>query len=297
MKKLKYIYILSQRYSGSTLLSFLLATHPSISTIGERRKFFNHSLMAKGTNGQVCSCGKLFSQCEHWNAIKKGFLSKAKTARFSTNITEFRLFNNKYLDRLTYESVKFLALHDIPKSYWPFLKRIQKLNHLNLLLVKEILAVDGGSVFLDSSKSANQLVFLSMMEEIDLRIIWLSRDPKAQVYSAMKYNPWTVEQAAKYWKEEVLLNQKILDGLGLNYTRLSYEKLCHQQEEELSRVLGFAGLSADEFSLDFRSQKLHVMGNYSMRTGSDTTIKERKDWQEHLSAEDISQIEAIVGDV
>ena len=96
MSKTSFIYILSQRYSGSTLLSFLLGTHPQIATIGERRKFFVHSYANFGEKALDCSCGKSFPECEHWNTIKASLMDRFGTLRGGINPTEFKFSENKY---------------------------------------------------------------------------------------------------------------------------------------------------------------------------------------------------------
>ena len=156
--------------------------------------------------------------------------------------------------------------------------------------------LDDGSVFLDSSKSIEHTLYLKQIPEFDFRIIWLARDPRAQVFSAMKYNPWTAEQAAQEWKAEMQRNEQLLTAMKANYTVLSYEQLCREPELEMKRLLEFAGLDPAAFSLNFREQTQHIMGNASMRLGKDATIKERTEWKTGLSAEQIAVIERVTKD-
>lgn len=290
MKK-KYIYILSQRYSGSTLLSFLLGTHPGISTIGERRKFYNKSLRPKVNENQDCSCGKKFVDCEFWTAIKERVTQRISPQELVTNTTEFRLYNNKYTHRLATKIYQFALLNGFPKAVQPFSRKMGHLLNFNQVLTEEILNLEGNNTFLDSSKIIDHALYLSQIEEFDFHVIWLSRDPRAQVFSALKYNDWTIEEATKNWSDEMDNNAHVLDKTGMNYTHLSYEKLCRNPEEEIRRILIFCGLDANAFSLDFRKQTQHIMGNQNMRLGKDAKIKERKDWQEKLSKKDIETIE------
>lgn len=288
MKKIPYVYILSQRYSGSTLLSFLMGTHPDIATIGERRKFFTYSLAAGENPGQPCSCGKPFQECEHWSAIKAGMQQRINVADYGPNPTEYRLFGNRHLQRAGYKLLQFCLERNLGT---PFSGKLKKLGDFNKVLVEEALKLDAGSAFLDSSKSIDQALFLSLQEAFDFRVIWLTRDPRAQVNSALKYNQWSVGEAAERWKQEMVENAKVLSALGIKHTVLNYEMLCRNPTAEMQRMLEFAGLDATKFSLDFREQTQHIMGNYSMRSGADTQIVERKEWQTDLSAADIATIE------
>ena len=295
-KKIKYIYVLSQRYSGSTLLSFLLATHPDISTIGERRKFYNKSLRSKEFahhKAQHCSCGQLFEACPYFNAIKARVLAKIDPAILINNTTEFHIFKNKYLNRIAYEIIQLAALSRPESQYFPFQNKINKLGHFNQTLVEEILDLDQTKAFLDTSKIINHALFLSMVKAFDFYVIWLVRDPRAQVNSAIKYNDWSVEAAAKAWKKEMIQNEKVLEKKKINFIKVRYEDICRATTDELQRIGTFTGLEASQFSLDFRQPTQHIIGNFKMRRGTDQKITERKEWQEQLSTAQVDIIEKL----
>ncbi len=289
----KYLYILSQRYSGSTLLSFLLATHPEISTIGERRKFYVKSIRPSGNTGLQCSCGAYFKDCAFWNGIKEKVLSRVDPATLTTNATEFQLFPNKYKDKLAQEILRRAWLNNWPFSKKLFRSRRTLLEQFNRELVRAILEMEGNKVFLDSSKNIQQAFHLSQIEAFDLHIIWLSRDPRAQVASSLKYNSWTIAEATRRWKSEMEENQKMLERMGVRYTRLTYEALCRDPQVEMKKLFEFAGLPAEDFSLNFRNYDQHIMGNYNMRLGKDTKIEERRDWLKKLKPEEIALIEKL----
>ena len=291
--KIKYIYILSQRYSGSTLLSFLLATHPEVSTIGERRKFFIKSLNPDGKGNQNCSCGQNFKDCAYWNKIKNRLLPKLPKTALDNNFTEFQLSKNKYYNQVLTKFYEYAISRQIPLNYLPFSSQVKRLCHFNHLLIKEILEIDETSVFLDSSKTMSNLLYLSLIPEIDLRIIWLVRDPRAQVNSALKYNKWTIEEAAKNWVKEMKLNEKVMGEWRPNYLKMRYEDLCRAPEDEMNDIFNFIGIDPTQFSLNFRAEVQHIMGNTSMRLGRETKIEERKDWLEKLTQPEIEIIEHI----
>jgi len=296
---LKFVYILSQRYSGSTLLSFLMATHPAVSTIGERRKFYNKSLKNEAFRhhkARHCSCGELYENCTHFNQIKDRVLDRVDPEILDTNTTEFNVYNHKFLNRVAYEWIKFCCLHSIPLQLTPFNKKIKTLCDFNKILATEILALDQKSTFLDTSKSIDQALYLSLTEGIDFRVVWLVRDPRAQINSALKYNQWTVEYAARHWIKEMHENEKILNRLGIKHIRLRYEDLCKSPEEELASVFQFVGLDHGAFSLDFRDRTQHIIGNAKMRLGKDATIRERKEWKEELSKDQIKTIERLTSE-
>ena len=291
MSKTSFIYILSQRYSGSTLLSFLLGTHPQIATIGERRKFFVHSMEKSTGKALNCSCGKPFPECEHWNTIKGQLQSRFGDVKKGTNPTEFKFSHNKYVQKLSAELFKTSFSNDMPILRAPLKSKLKDFERFNELLVEESLKLDEANVFLDSSKVIDHVLYLSMIESFDIKVVWLTRDPRAQVNSALKYNKWTIPEATNHWKREMEQNEYWLKKLNINYTSLNYEALCRNPQSEMVRLLDFLNLDTSLFSLDFREQTQHIMGNYSMRLGGDTKITERTEWMDQLKPEEIKTIE------
>ena len=161
MEKIKYIYILSQRYSGSTLLSYLLGTHPDIATIGERRKFYVNSWKTdEHPDQRLCSCGTPFYQCSHWNEIKSSVYERLKGTKLSSNATEFKIFNHKLFNQIASEMVKYSLIRGLKWSKLPFKKRLEELLHFNQVLVEEILRIQQKPIFLDSSKTIDHILYL-----------------------------------------------------------------------------------------------------------------------------------------
>ncbi len=294
VKKPKYVYVLSQRYSGSTLLSFLLATHPEIATIGERRKFYNKSIKTSEFlhhKARNCSCGELFENCDYLNTIKEKTLARIDQKTLRTNTTEFNIFNNKYINRIAYEYVKFCTIQKIPLKYTLFGNRVKELCEFNEILATEILNHSQSKAFLDTSKIIDHTLYLSMIPSFDFHVIWLVRDPRAQVNSALKYNKLTLIQAVNNWKKEMVDNEKLLTKLNLNYIKIRYEDICSSPKDEMQKIFQFIKMDYKDFTLDFRSKEQHIIGNASMRLGNDKTISERKDWMTQLSSEQINTIE------
>lgn len=288
--KIKYVFILSERYSGSTLLSFLLASHPGISTIGERRKFYNNSLKSD-SKALTCSCGLPFDKCEHWTEIRSTFLGKTEeqNLNLSKNFTEIHLFENRWFRKLA--SKLFLEVASRKLLFlFPFKKRLKQALRLNHALISSILEVDGKKVFLDSSKTMGQLLFLSQIESLEIRVIWLTRDPRAQVSSHLKYNNHSIHKATNFWIKSMRLNERVLRNLKISHTKLRYEDLCSNPELALQNLFDFLEMPSN-YSLEFREKKQHIMGNYSMRLGTDNKIEERNDWKSRLNKSDIELIE------
>ena len=85
-------------------------------------------------------------------------------------------------------------------------------------------------------------------------------------------------------------NEKLLNQSGIRFTQLTYEDLCKAPNKEMKRLLEFIGADVSTYSLDFRSYQQHIMGNYSMRLGSDSKIEERKEWKAVLNENEVDTI-------
>jgi hypothetical protein len=268
-----------------------LATNPNISTIGERRKFHIHSLVADENNKMKCSCGELFKDCEYWSTIKNIILTKVTKADLVRNATEFQLFANKHLNKIAHDITIFFLLSGT--NIIPFKDRIEKLNAFNLLLVESILDLDNNEVFLDSSKTISHVLFLSLIEKLDLHVVWLTRDPRAQINSAIKYNKYSVTKASKLWVNEMKQNEAVLEKRKIKYFKLRYEDLCENTDQKMRDLMTFFGLDKDSYSLNFRDRKQHIMGNFAMRLGSDKKIEVRNEWRNDLTDEEVKKIEKL----
>ncbi len=288
--KLKYIYIVSPRYSGSTLLSFLFATHPEVSTIGERKKFYVKSLKPDQDESR-CSCGQDFVECQHWNRIKQRVLKRVSAPQLTTNVTDFVVHRNKYVNYLTHRMVTWVVINELPRFLLPFRSKVGELCLVNRIIVEEALRIDDNRMFLDSSKPIQHAIYLSLIADFDLYVINLTRDPRAQISSALNYNDWSVERATQYWSREMRQNRRILKKWHVKQLKVRYEDLCQDPGWQMNNIFEFVGLDPTKSSLDFRAQPRHIMGNGSMRLGSTAEIEERKDWLLRLKKDEIEHIE------
>ena len=115
------IYIMAASHSGSTLLSFLLGSHPQIFNLGELKEFENFfNPLKEDDRGQYntpCDCGIRVYDCPFWSKINdKTPLSKTKAndiilyqAIRTTAQEPILVDNSKNAERF-----KFYPKHNIP---------------------------------------------------------------------------------------------------------------------------------------------------------------------------------------
>lgn len=299
-QKIKYLYILSQRYSGSTLLSFLIATHPEVSTVGERRKIWNKVFQSedhiRGYPYQ-CSCGQLAVNCPYYNQIKNAVIGRLGQVKNDLNYSAFEMHRNR---KLNFVASRVLR-HILPKksSFFQqfYRSRLRKAWQFNQVFVEEMLKLDGSKYFLDSSKHNSHLYFLSKIERFDIKVIWLVRDPRGQINSSLKkHKSWPLTRHCDIWTKEMRENASALKKLNLDYMQIQYEHLCENPGKSLDDIFNFAGIDPKPASLDFRAHTQHIIGNAMMRLGDESEIRVRQDWKEQLSPEQIRTIESMTGD-
>lgn len=292
----KLLYLVSSRYSGSTLLSYVLGANERISTIGERRKFYSKSIHPD-PYANKCSCGKKFRECAYWEAIRARFLERAGGEdQVISDFTYFKFYDNSAFFHLYHQAVKRALLAGIRVSGNPLFGRLEKLVQQNDLLIDTILEIDANDVFFDTSKPVEHAVYFSEFSNFDVSTIWLVRDPRAQVISALKYNKWTLERACREWIKEYELSRKLLARPRCSFIKIRYEEFCRNPLTVLAEIGEYAGLEIDNWDINFREKEQHIMGNGQMRFGSASEISERTEWAGKISRADKYKVEELLKD-
>lgn len=281
-QKIKVIYILSSRYSGSTLVSFLLGHHPDIATIGERRKFVQKTHGGNQT-GVNCSCGKNFQECEMWMGIYNDLKSEIGERAFIPDFT-FRYLSNKYFVNKALKKINEVLFTLNLGGLFSLLWWNKKNMTYNLKLIKKILKYTDKTVFLDSSKLNDDIPFYLYDRNIDFRIIYLYKKPIAQIASNMKHNRVSLDTGIEEFLNENLKYLNILNKNSVKYIKVSYEELCVNTENTLKKILLWADLSdANLLRLAKNPITMHLMGNALLRNIPFEGIRLDEKWRERLS--------------
>jgi hypothetical protein len=288
-------YIVAPRYSGSTLLAFLMFQHPAVATVGERKKAYVKVFRPSSGDDVTCSCGRQFVECEFWTKLRDRTVERLDGSDLATNFTNFCMSSNAYVNHAATRAVARLEVRGMDPP--PLLRpRWRRLREANRVLIEECLALQGGSHFLDSSKPVDQAIHLGRIPGINLRTILLLRDPRAQVFSNRKYNRVSLEGASDEWVDETSRAQALLSRWEIPGLTIRYEDLCRDPQATVQRCTEFMGLPPSQLDLGrFRDSDHHIMGNGAMRLGSVTTIEERTEWREALSAMEQKVIRERVG--
>lgn len=292
-------YLVGVSYCGSTLLSFMLNTHPQIFGIGEMGPYAPYE-----NEEYRCSCGEKLTECPFVSKVKY-LMENNYGIPFDT--AQWNLRHEVTLNRFT----KFLTRDPIGSSFLTLISPIAKtlfLNYKEMIqtysarneaFMRAALDATGKQVFFDATKSFRRIQLFNKNPNINLKVLHLVRDPRGYVFSALNRHRKPVHISARQW---VLENSFIDSNLrGHNphkWIHLKYETLCLEPEKTLNNLADFVGV--DSFAAlpeRFGDNVHHIIGN-NMRLRPDAlkSIKFDEKWRGNLSADDLKIVGRIAGE-
>ena len=224
---MKIIYIMGYGRSGSTLLDIILGDNEEIISTGALDNF-HHWV----EHNYKCSCGEPIKHCAYWGEIINCIQFKKEEADLMRNMDSMRSI---FIRKSEKDVCKYCQL-------------------TNRLLSKVVGSFGKGTV-VDSSKTARDSIFRPVMLakycHIDLKPIFLVRDPRGVVWSAMK-----MHGSPERSKNDVPLTRFFRTLISWNLTNLMtliiiklalsrclfvrYEDFCKDPPNTLRRIEDFA---------------------------------------------------------
>ncbi len=290
-----FLYITSPSYSGSTLLTFLLNTHPEIATIGE----------LKGDSMDVvnyqCSCGEPIGQCDFWNSVVRKMHEKGESFDLADKWTQcgYRVQNASFTNRLVrtrHRSLPFELCRSVYMALSPANRRMfRRVNQTNVNFARTVFEITGKSVFLDSSKDAMRLKYLSRVDGLRVKAIHLVRDGRGGLLSFMKHENLSPEIATREWLRSHLEIREVMRSLDDDQkTVLKYEDMCNDTDATMERLFKFVGVDPAAGEKDYRAVDHHILGN-AMRFGNSSEIRLDTKWVRELTDEQLATFERVGG--
>ncbi|MHC4443331.1 MAG: sulfotransferase [Planctomycetota bacterium] len=289
-------YLAGASYCGSTLLSFILNTHPQILSIGEMgppQPYISEDFR--------CSCGAKIIQCPFIQKVKK----QMSQYGVELNLANWQL-RHQYSSRNLWERVVMstpskrmvLYIYDNLCSLFPnYTKRMRECNHRNEVFIRSALEVSGKSIFVDATKIPVRFAQLAGLRGINLKIIHLVRDPRGFCYSNKKYNNIPLRISAEQWiRAQISIENYIQLRKIKDLLLIQYEAFCSNPKLYSSKIFQFLGVHDFSIPDNFRSFEHHIIGN-KMRLSSDSrkTIQLDEKWRDSLSAEDLAIVARVAG--
>lgn len=287
-------YIMGPNYSGSTLLTLLLADHPNIATVGELK-----ATAMGDVSSYNCSCGELLTGCSFWNEVKQLLLKQGQDFSFHDFKTHFRDKKHPFTDRLLRAALRspfFETIRDVGFMLSPAAgKTKQEIIEQNKELIEILCTLQQAKIFLDDSKEPVRLKFLLASDLWDIRAIHLIRDGRGVTNSYMRHNKTGMAKAAKEWRHTQQECDRMSKILGSRHClTVNYENLCLEPAKTLATIYQFLELRPELSTSSTRTK--HIMGN-QMRLGSLQDIRLDEKWKQTLSPEDLQIFKATAGEL
>lgn len=322
---MRVIFIVSPKYSGSTILTYLLATHRDVGTIGERIKLWRKLVEERdlalrlapesttlssedhsdyGTMGKrgrfYCSCGKKYIDCPFLNDVSDYVFNHSEHAQLLRHL-DYPNFQLHRLPQLNAHGRNVLHRNMLSGSYdrvfAPLRWRFETIGAANRLLFERVAQLSGTSTVVDSSKDRHNFVFLSNVPGLDVYIVRLRRDGRGQVFSALRWTRYNnVAYAARNWlKYENTVEDALKSWRSDRLLEVYYEDLCADTLGTLDKIYQFCGLEPGLGSLQFRDQVLHTIGNARVRFGDDLNIEDKQEWRQGFTREQLQTFDRVAG--
>jgi hypothetical protein len=281
----KLLFIGYSTHSGSTLLAFLLNTHPDIVAVGH---------MTGWRTELQCSCSKGVTECRFYGHIADAFRACGLPFDPTNFGTDYRLVDSFRLNRYLTGPLRFVRdsrierLRDALVRFVPrFSAMLARQDRANLTFIKAALDFGGACVFVDKSTKPHRLRHLRRIRELDLSAIHLVRDLRGAVLTDMEIHGWDPALATRQWLEKNANITQVLKDAKSQIT-IHYEDIVDSTNETLATIHRFVGLSPQPFGGDFKQVEHHILGN-AMRL-SDSVITKDTRWQRELSHKDLDAI-------
>jgi len=291
-ESIKYVYICSSGYSGSTLLDLLLGSHSQIESLGE----INHLPKNIALN-TICSCGDLINDCNFWKKVVEEF----------NTILNTDLYKNPYklnlglplpskqkdtlhkkisyrIKRKIYRGLCFISLafnfKQIDKLTRPINEGIENLIKLYDIVIKN----NKCTIVVDSSKSYLEAVKLYISRPKNVKIILLCRDGRGVLYSGIKRGKnkrKVVTEWKKHYKRAIMLFNKHIPNNRIK--KIYYEDLSQNPEKSLIEICRFLNREYEKSMLEFSKFIHHNANGNDMRFVKKSLIKFDFNWQTNLT--------------
>lgn len=288
------LYITGHGYSGSTLLTFLLGSHPQIATIGE----LGIAEQAKGQTTPeeyLCSCHAPVRECEFWRHVSREMAKRGHDFDVWNSDLEFRAKCGGISDVIlravqrgpALELARSVGVRVVPGARRELARVLSRIE----ALVDIVTRYKGSRVFLDSSKRPERAVFMRRIPSFDMRVLHLIRDGRAVSWSNMKNLSIGPEAAADSWLNDNIAAEKARRYFPKDrWMTLRHEDVCADPVGALSKIYSFVGLPSGTGIPEFRGVEHHVIGN-RMRLSSTSEIRLDERWKTALTPEQMAVIE------
>lgn len=276
-------YVAGLGFSGSTLLSFLVARHPALVSVGELT-----GPQPEASADYACSCAEPVRGCPFWREIAARM--ERRGVRFDPLAWDVRfdLGRTRWIRHLLVRSLGSARLdraRDALVARIPSQRaRLLELFARNRALAETILDVSRRSVLVDASKHPIRARFLARAG-FDVRVVHLVRDPLGFAASCRKNQGMPLGAAVRLWLRGNRQALRLADEFEVLLLR--YEDVCANPDRAVGAVATHVGV--EPVALQPTQPVSHVIGN-SMRLGFSGAIELDEQWRSLLSPDEVTRV-------
>jgi hypothetical protein len=289
------------------MLELLLNRYAAIAAVGEVDQL-PLQIVRDGVRTRwvgLCSCNKRPEECDVWRAVYDGALSEmgidlAKNP-FAFALSDVGLAQEfglnrplDYLKLVWHRVVRALPYRLVAR--FPGVFPYRKWVHRRELVYRVIAEQRGVSTIVDASKDALQMFDLLHYAELPVKVLFLTRDVRGNVWSAIRRKNASATLEAKNW---VSVNRKIYSKLQRapksSWMHVKYEDLCGDTNATLDRILRFLEIDGLPVSPTEEQARRHTIAGNQVRFAALESIRHDLSWKENLSKAQMAEIRKIAG--
>ena len=173
--KVKVLYLAGKGRSGSTLLASLLGQLPGFFNAAEVNRLWDWGLV----ENYKCGCGLPMQECPTWRAV----LEEADALLEGTGIAPIASARIDIDQASVARWPQTLRLLRAKPGTHPQWESLDRYTTAVSAVYRAIAHVTGARVIVDSSKIPIEPIALGLIEDVEVHIAQLVRDPRAVVYS------------------------------------------------------------------------------------------------------------------
>ncbi len=222
--------------SGTTLLDTILGGYPSVFSAGEVWHLWSRGLV----QGRLCGCGVPLNECPTWTEV----VERAWPEGVDWDVIRSG-------EQLLRSRRSFHAL--VPGLRRRYLDELRPLAAEVGPLYRAVTDVADTQVIVDSSKRPTWMHLLSLVDDIDLRVVHMVRDPRAVAHSRRRFKRQLDDKVDRGMTQHPPLSTAVfwnvwnlaIEGFertGNPLLRVRYEDLIAAPVAETERIARFAGL-------------------------------------------------------
>jgi hypothetical protein len=292
---MKVLYIAGFGRSGSTILANSLGQIGGFFSGGEMNFIWKHALI----ENRLCGCGRPSRECPVWNAV------------FDEAFGGMENVDAKEIMRLQYSGARtrHIPMMLTKGGREKLEARMGKFLNYSGRLYEAVQSATNSRVIVDSSKEPAYGRAISMIPEVDLRVLHLVRDPRAAAYSWLKKKEQPDSEYREFMHQKSATDSAVLwDAWNVatetmwrpssKYMRLRYEDFVAAPKQSFRNILDFIGEPDSELPLAAENEvKLGVSHTVSgnpnrFNTGS-VELRPDDRWKKEMAPKDRNTVTAL----